>query len=252
MKDKIVLVKNLHKLAKLGESLKVRGQRAPGIGVVFGDTGVGKTTGLTWYGVRKERAVYVRALQLWTPSVMLHAIASELDVEPSRNLADTVNLIVGELARTGPMIIVDEADYVVDQKRLINTLRDLHDLSTMPVILVGMGDFVRKINTRSDQRQFTGRVAFEVEFTPLDFDDTRLLATELLEDRIEADEDLLKKLHDVCEGSTRLVYVGLQRIEDYAKSKGVRKVTLKEWGERPLNLMGVGQRANRIARDTLK
>lgn len=250
MKDKISKVKNIMRLAELGETLKHRGQRTPGIGVVYGDTGLGKSTGLTWYGVRQERAVYVRALQLWTPSLMLETLAAELDIEPDRSLGKTLNRVVAELAKQDRMVIVDEADYVVDQKRLINTLRDLHDLSTMPLILVGMGDFVKKLKTRVDQRQFTGRVAFEVEFTPLDLEDTTLLADDLL-DGVELDDELLRKLHDTCEGSTRLVCVGLQRIETHARQKGLRKVTAKEWGDRPLNLMAVGERKTRIARDKI-
>ena len=42
MKDKIAPVKNVLRLAELGESLKDRGIRTPGIGVVYGETGFGK------------------------------------------------------------------------------------------------------------------------------------------------------------------------------------------------------------------
>src|SRR5699024_11974997 len=41
----------------------------PGMGLVHGETGTGKTTALTWLRNRPHvNAVYVRALALWTPS----------------------------------------------------------------------------------------------------------------------------------------------------------------------------------------
>jgi DNA transposition AAA+ family ATPase len=240
MKNEIVPVKNLQRLAELGDLLETRAARTPGVGVVHGDTGVGKSTGLTWY-VGKKKAPYVRAMQLWTPSSMLAAIAQELDVAPHRDLARMTTEIVNALATQNSMLIVDEADYVVDQKRLLNTLRDIHDLSQVPLILIGMAEFVKKLSSRIDQRQFSGRIAFKVEFEPLDLEDATLLATTLL-DGVKAEADLVKRLHEACEGSTRLITVGLQRIETFAKTKNLKIIGPREWGDRPLNLMGVAAR----------
>lgn len=252
MKDVIAPVKNLLRLAELGESLKDRTLSTPGMGVVYGETGFGKTTGLAWYGVRQVRAVYVRALQLWSPLTMLETICGELDVQPDRSLAKTLTLIVGELVRQNRILMVDEADYIVDSKRLLNTLRDLHDLSTMPVILVGMADFVKKLRTRIDQRQFSGRVAFELEFKPLDLDDTHLLAKFLLADGLKIDDRLLQRLHEASEGSARLVRVGLARIEQFALKKNLKRVTEEDWGKQPLHMMEAGiARSNKLASHAL-
>ena len=183
---------------------------------------------------------------------MLETIAGELDISPQRSLVHTLHAIVRELVTQNRMLIVDEADYLVDKKALLNTLRDLHDNSTMPLILVGMADFVKKLKSRIDQRQFAGRVAFELEFKPLDLADTTLLAEQLLNDGITAHPELLAKLHAACEGSTRLVCVGLQRIESLAIKKGLKKVTVNDWGDRPLHMMEVGNRATRIATNDLR
>jgi DNA transposition AAA+ family ATPase len=226
----------------MGGNLKDRSQRTPGIAVVHGDTGVGKSTGLIWYGVRRERAVFVRAQQLWTPSAMLHDIADELGIDWVPNLAEMIRRIVQELAAQNKMLLVDEADYVVEQKRLINALRDIHDMSSMPMVLVGMANFLRKLRGRIDQRQFSGRIAYEIEFTPLDLEDTALLARDLLDDGLSIAEEMAAKLHEECEGSTRTICTALQRVEQLAKQKGLRKVTAKDWGTRPLNLMRAGEK----------
>lgn len=250
MKDRIAPVKNIERLAELGETLKASNPRTPRIGVVYGDTGFGKSTGLTWYGVRKARAAYVRAMELWTAGAMLKAIGRELSIEVSRELTVATEQVIAELSNQNRMLLIDEADYVVDKRRLINTLRDIADVAQTPIILVGMEDFAKKLKARLDQRQFAGRVAFEMQFKPLDLDDAQLLARELLE--VDIDDDLLKKLHEVSEGSIRLLCVGLQRIETHAKAKGLKKATAKEWGDRPLNLMAAADKGRTLlARDTL-
>lgn len=238
MRDKIAPVKNIQRLAEQGETLRTRNPRTPGIGVISGDPGFGKSTGITWYGVRRARAIYTRAMELWTPSAMLEAIADELGITIGRNLAKAAQQVVAGLVQQNRMLMIDEADYVVDKPRLINTIRDIHDLSQTPLIMVGMNDFKRKLRAALDQRQFADRVAFELEFQPTDFDDTRLTANELLE--IEIDDELLHRVHDASEGNMRRIVVGLQRIETYFRAKGSKKATAREWGSRPLNLRDAG------------
>lgn len=235
MKTAIAPVKNIKKLAELGTALQMQNNMLPGIAVASGDSGIGKSTGLTWLSTTKLNAVYVRAMQLWSPSSMLRTIATELDIDPPRQLDDMTKAIVAELSRTGRPLIVDEADYVVDQTRLLNALRDLHDLSTMPLILVGMGEFVRKLRARLDQKQFTGRVALELEFSPLDRADVKVVADTLTD--IKLDEELMQMLVDQSQGITRLVCVGLARIEAYAKKHNLKTVTAKQWDNQPLNLL---------------
>jgi len=249
MKKVIAPVKNIARLVELAEALTTQAETLPGIAVAHGPSGIGKSTGLTWLCTTRINGCYVRAMQVWSPTSMLETIARELDVEPAARLSKTIERIVTALSASGRTLIVDEADYVVDQSKLLNTLRDLHDLSTMPLLLVGMAEFVRKLRTRSDQRQFAGRVALELEFKRLDLADVAILAKHLAE--VEIAEDLLKLLHEKSEGETRLVVVGLGHIERFAHENGFPKVTQKQWGDRALNLIagdiGAGRKSTRAA-----
>ena len=235
MKIAIAPVKNIALLLELGEALTSQAANLPGIAVVHGPSGVGKSTGLTWLCTTKLNACYVRAMKVWSPSSMLQAIARELDVEPSVKLAVTIDRIVAALSASGRPLIVDEADYVVDKGVLLDTLRDLHDLSTMPLIMVGMATFVRKLRTPVDQRQFAGRVSLEVEFKPLDLADMKILTRHVCE--VEIADDLLQLVHERSEGVTRLAVVGLSRIETFGKEVGLKQVTRAHWGDRALNLL---------------
>jgi DNA transposition AAA+ family ATPase len=223
MKSRILKIKNVARMSIAGEALTTRAYGMPGMGLVYGPTGSGKTTAIAWY-VNQCHGVYVRAMALWSPSAMLGAIADELDIAPARNLAVMVDRVVSRLSETGRALFVDEADYVLDQKRLVETLRDIHDMSSIPVVLIGMEGIHRKIQAR---KQVSGRLAEWVRFEPCDFDDARKLADGLCE--VEVADDLLTALHKKARGLVRNLCVGLSQIETLGKKKNKKRMTLADW-----------------------
>ncbi|WP_062536840.1 AAA family ATPase [Mizugakiibacter sediminis] len=223
MRTKIVPVSNVARLSAASEALLDRAAGMPGMGLIHGDTGLGKTTAVTWL-ITRNNGVYVRALSTTTPSSLLRTIARELDLDPRPSNVETVEAIVQRLAETGRPLFVDEADYLVNRAALVETLRDIHDLATVPVVLIGMAGIQRKIKAR---QQLTGRIAQWVEFQPATREDVRLLAQHLAE--VEIDDALLGALHEATHGSMRLAVVGLSHIEARAKAKGQKRIGLADW-----------------------
>ena len=235
MKHAIAPVKNLRLLSQAGESLASRDVGVPGIGLICGDTGFGKTTAAAWYA-NHTNAVYVRALALWTPSAMLGAIMRELDSKPLPSNAAMMEFIITRLMLTNRPLFVDEADYLAGSKRLLETLRDLHDVSTMPLILIGMKDFRQRIMHRE---QLAGRISQWVEFRPADLEDARVLAETVCE--VDVADDLLAELHQKTGGSMRGLVVGLSRVEAFAKKNNLKRVSAKEWNGRAFVLSSAPQ-----------
>lgn len=223
MKSLIVPINNVSRLAEAGEALIHRSYGMPGMGLIHGETGYGKTTATTWYA-QKCRAVYVRALASWTPSTMMETILRELDLPARNKLAYMVEDIVQALAVQRRPLFIDEADYLVDSKRMSETVRDFHDLSTQPVILIGMDKIAAKLKHR---QQLTGRIAQDVRFEALDAADARLIADKLCE--VKVADDLLERLHGATNGSVRLLVVGLARIESLARTLGLAEISAKHW-----------------------
>ena len=69
---------------------------------------------------------------------ILEEIARELDEIPRFYTADIFRQCVNALKPNPQMIIVDEIDYLLKHFRTIETLRDLHEETDVPIILVGM------------------------------------------------------------------------------------------------------------------
>lgn len=224
MKSQVVPVKNVKNLSKASNALLTRTPGTPGMGLIFGKSGYGKTTATAWF-VNQCNGVYVRALASWTSSTMLQAILRELDVAPTKlRAASMVNQIADILRITGRPLFLDEFDYIVEDKKMTETLRDVHDLSSVPVILVGMEGVQQKIQLRD---QFVNRIAQWVEFNAADFEDCKDLA-ELCEAKIKT--DLLRRLFDASRGVIRLIVIGLDVIERKAKTLGLQEIGLDEWG----------------------
>lgn len=230
MRYRILPVKNVSRLKAAGDALVQREPGMPGMGLIWGPTGYGKTTAATWF-INQVHGVYVRAVSLWSPKSMLTAIAHELDIEVrSKTNSHLLELIVQRLSETGRPIFIDEADYVVERKLLTDALRDIHDLSTAPVILIGMHGIEKRIR---GNEQFTGRIAQWVSFEGLDMDDARLLADGLCE--VDVADDLLGALFDDASpkngggAEARRLVVGLGQIEHYARSIGMDAMSRSDW-----------------------
>lgn len=228
MKSRIVPVKNIARLSKASKALLNRATGAPGIGLVDGLAGYGKSLGTTWLSVQTP-SIYVRALALWTPSGMLGAMCKELRQPVGGSCGAMVERIAEVLLRTKQTVFIDEADYLTRRTSLIETLRDLHDLTTVPVILIGETGIEQKL---AHLTRFTSRIAEHVTFEPLDIDDTALLAKEMCEVRIQP--DLLSKIHSDTKGNTRNIVVSLSRAEQIALANGSDTICAADVGRRAL------------------
>jgi DNA transposition AAA+ family ATPase len=223
MRSKIVFTSNVARLTEAADALLNRAYGMPGMGLIEGHTGFGKTTAVAWLTTRLNGA-FVRALATTTPSSLLESICRELNIGKRSSNVAAVEDIVRKLAETNRPLFVDEADYLTEKKRLVETLRDIHDLATVPVILIGMQGIRRKL---THLQQLTGRISQWVEFRPSTLDDVKKIATDLCEVRI--DPALLQRLHAETGGSVRLVVVGLSQIEARAKGQGWTEIGDDQW-----------------------
>jgi hypothetical protein len=228
--NQIAHVKNVTMLATAADSLCTRSIGMPGIGLVWGPSGYGKSTATTWL-YNRMNGIFIRAWPTWTPVSMLAALMHELSLKPLGRTAPMIDAVVRKLSEDNRPVFIDEADYLADKPILLETLRSLHDVSSAPLILIGMRDFKQRVMGRD---QLRGRISEFVEFQPADMEDARLLTDEICEKDVA--DDLLGELHKAAAGEIRRMTVGLGRIESFAKKKNLRKVNSSEWGGRPFFL----------------
>lgn len=231
MLNKVVATSNVMRLSEACTALLNRNQGQPGMGLCYGPSGLGKSTAIAWLATGKN-GVFVRALRTTTPTSLLDSIAKELNIAVGQRVASKVEAIVERLVITQRPLFIDEADYVVGSRgenAVIDTIRDVHDLSDVPVILIGMAGIDRRIGLSP---QLAGRMAQWVEFKPATTLDARKLASELVQ--VNVADDLVEEIRTQAGGSVRNIVVGLSKVESFAKKHNRKDVELGDWprGER--------------------
>ncbi len=69
----------------------------------------------------------------------MEKLVKELDEIPRYLTSDNFNLVVKKLKQKPIIIFIDEIDYLMNNYKSIETLRDIHDETDCPIIFIGMG-----------------------------------------------------------------------------------------------------------------
>jgi len=195
------------------------------MGLLWGEPGQGKSTALA-YVVNAMDGIYVRAVGAWTVTSMLGQICHEIGGRRLLRRADMIDHIVEQLAKKPRPLFVDEADYLFRQFEMVDSLRDIYDMSGCPVVLCGMEDIARRIQAHG---RFARRITQWVEFQAIDQLDARTVANDLCE--VGVADCLLRHLHAESRGNIGRMVIGLSKIERMAKASGLSTVTRDAWGD---------------------
>lgn len=237
MKHKTVEVKNVLRTQTMFENLQARSMITPGIGLIHGPSGFGKTTTVTYMfnelTVSGHQPLYVRCYATDTASSFLARVMNEMGAEPLFPLRKMVDYIVRTMNERSLALFVDEADHIVGQAKTMETIRDLYDSTEQPVVLIGMEEIARRISHR---KQLFNRISEWVEFKAADIEDVHLFATELLDSRLNVAEDLLDHIRAKSGGEVRRILIALEKIERALLASDEAFIDLASWGDRPLFL----------------
>lgn len=182
----------------------------PGLVVMYGPSGYGKS----WSAVaamNTYRAYYVEVRSTWTRKHLAEAILRQMGLATAGTIPVLVERIGDHLLQTGRMLIVDEADYLV-QRGMIEIIRDLYEHSGAPIILVGEEHLPTKLLR---WERVHGRVLVWVMAQPGDRADAASLARMYCPGFAIAD-DLLSEIVKAAAGSIRRICVNLDRVREAA------------------------------------
>ena len=131
-----VKTQNFKNFIELVENLQNKPKNIPKMGLVYGEPGLGKSQTALWLACKYD-AIYLRATNLMTGRWLLEELVKELDEIPRFLTSDNFKLIVKKLKQEPKIIFIDEVDYLINNYKTIETLRDIHDETNCPIIFVG-------------------------------------------------------------------------------------------------------------------
>ena len=135
---------NVKNFIGLIENLVNKPKNIPKMGLVYGEPGLGKSQTALWLACKYD-GIYLRASNLMTSRWLLEELVKDLDEIPRFLSSDNFSIVVKKLKQKPQIIFIDEIDYLMNNYKSIETLRDIHDETNCPIIFIGMGLAHRKL-----------------------------------------------------------------------------------------------------------
>ena len=217
MKKVFVKTNNVKKFIAMMNNLQNRADGVPGMGLVYGEPGLGKTQTINWWAY-KNNAILVRCTQLMTARWLLNEILDEMGELNCSKLADCFKVIVKNLITEPQILIIDEIDYLTVDSRAVETLRDIHDKTNDPIVLVGMTNAKSRIKRF---RHLYDRLSEIVQFKPFTKADVIGIVKELSE--VEMTDCAIKSIYSNVNRFRQIVKI-INKAELYAQSNGLNSI----------------------------
>ena len=177
MKKVFVKTKNVKQMISMFNRLRDREDGVPGMGLIYGEPGLGKTYAITWWAAQND-AILIRSANLMSARWLLEEMVEELGEIPYNKFSDIFNQVVAQLIKTQKTIIVDETDYLTIDSRAVETLRDIHDKTNVPIVLVGMGTANKRLQRH---KHLYDRLLEIIKFEPFSKQDITSIIDQLSE-----------------------------------------------------------------------
>tara|TARA_R110002124_G_scaffold91506_1_gene232910 strand:- start:30095 stop:30862 length:768 start_codon:yes stop_codon:yes gene_type:complete len=233
MKPGFVETRNVREFHSKLSELQNRGAEEACMMVVDGAPGLGKTTTMSRW-VAQTGSVFVRAHVGWDYAFLIDSLLKEMGMEPPRGKVRRYELLTQALAERSLNaqlqnqifgLVIDECDLVSSRREIMEAIRGLSDILTLPTILVGMGKL------RENLRRFPqieSRAPRKVKFLPATFEDTRDLFKARCE--VPVADDLTDFIWRVSKGFNREILEGIAHVERLGQriDFGAEGITLRD------------------------
>jgi len=208
---------NVDKFIAAMDRLHQRSYGIPGMALVYGNPGLGRThTVLWWYS--QNNGIYVPAKRYMSPRWLLQEIVSELGASPSPRVADLFLQCKDLLMENPKTIIIDEIDYLIHDAK-VEVLRDIHDTTGTPIVMVGMEMADKKLMRF---KHLFDRISEIVKFSDLTEQDIKMIIDQICEVKLSA--DAIQFIYSLTNRFRRLV-IWIYRVEAFAKTNGLKEIS---------------------------
>jgi len=218
MKKVFARTSNVERFILAMSRLQNRQEGIPGMALVYGEPGLGKTKTALWW-IAQNDGVFIRTKKLMTGRWLLEEIVAELGEAPMRRISDLFRQAQEQLLEHPRTIFVDEADYLSHDARVLETLRDLHDITGSPIVLIGMDQADKKL---ARYKHLYDRFSEIVHFKSLTEQDIRMIADQLCE--VALSDDAISYIAEQANRFRKIV-VWLYRAEAIAKANSLKVVS---------------------------
>ncbi|WP_374358140.1 AAA family ATPase [Chitinimonas sp.] len=222
-------IHNLGLVRTAAERLASRTAGLPGMAVLYGPAGWGKTTAAMAIA-NEHRAYFVQMRSAWSRKTLLEKIVIEMGAKPAGTIPQLLDQVVEQLAASERMLMIAAFDYCAKNDGMVELIRDIYEGSQATLLLLGEELLPQKLKK---WERFHSRVLSWIPAQPITLADAEMLLP-IYCPNIHVGTDLLEHLVKLSGGSVRRVSVNLSDICEKASLEGWDRVTRAEWGDRAI------------------
>lgn len=234
-------LRNVVLCARAVERAQSRERNLPGIVVMYGPSGWGKSMAAA-FCANKFEGVYVEARSYMTKKTFVESILREMGIRAGRTIGEMMEQVAEQLDLSQRPLIIDEMDHLVD-RNMIEIVRDLHEMARATILLIGEEEFPRKLKRRSER--FHNRVLVWQPAEAMNEADARQLAGFYVPG-VEIADDLIEAARVAAHQVVRVYCCNLDAIREVCAKEGLKRIDLAAWGKR--GFFGGDAPARRVAR----
>ena len=220
MNKTFVKTTNVKNFIGLVENLQNKPKNIPKMGLVYGEPGLGKSQTALWL-VCKYDGIYLRASNLMTGRWLLEEMVKELNEIPRFLTSDNFNIVVKKLKQNPQIIFIDEIDYLMNNYKTIETLRDILDETDCPIIFIGMGLAHRKLER---YKHLYDRFSEILKFETFGVDDLSQIIGKLSE--ITFTPDAIEYIHTKYNRFRQIVQL-INQMETFVKDNNLAEINME-------------------------
>jgi len=211
---------NVKNFIGLVENLINKPKNIPKMGLVYGEPGLGKSQTALWLACKYD-GIYLRASNLMTGRWLLEEMVKELDEIPRFLTSDNFNIVIKKQKNNPQVIFIDEIDYLMNNYKTIETLRDIHDETGCPIIFIGMGLAHRKLER---YKHLFDRFSEILKFEIFNTNDIGQIINQLSE--IPFTPDAIKYIHSKYNRFRQIVQL-INQMETFVKDNNLAEINME-------------------------
>ena len=211
---------NVKNFIGLVENLINKPKNIPKMGLVYGEPGLGKSQTALWLACKYD-GIYLRVSHLMTGRWLLEEMVKELDEIPRFLTSDNFNIVVKKLKQNPQVIFIDEIDYLMNNYKTIETLRDIHDETGIPIVFIGMGLVHKKLER---YKHLYDRFSEILKFETFGVNDLSQIINQLSEVRFTP--DAVEYIHSKYNRFRQIVHF-INQMEIFAKDNNLTEINME-------------------------
>lgn len=151
------------------------------MGMVYGSSGLGKTTGAVQYASQYKDCIYILANKSYTPKVLFKKLHLICGFDGKGYINEMFDDVVERLKDSGRLLIIDQAEYL--NNTALHLIRTLFDESKVGILLMGLDELFYNVRgQRGEFAQLYTRITVPVKLREWKLDDVNKIVTQVFGD----------------------------------------------------------------------